>query len=159
LAEYFESLKKNVRLLNDLTKQKDAKIGMLHRSITILHDSFSNSMEELENMNIKYVDRSHCEGHAMVVTSGKRLESNIYQPPQSTYHVDFTSKYSVEIAEKLLLVVKDFVHIMLQNDSHSLELSVEELQAREAYEKRIQEEIISLHDALSKWRILCKNLM
>ena len=54
------------------------------------------------------------------------VASNISQPPQFTNHVDFTAKYSAEIAENLLLVVKDFVHIILQNDCHSLELSVEE---------------------------------
>lgn len=215
LAESFESLKQNARLLDDLTKQKDAEIGMLHRSITILHDAFSSAMAELENMKIKDVDRSHSEGHVMVGTSGKRLASNISQPRQSTDHVDFTAKYSAEIAENLLLAVKDFVHIMtqkykykldelrskvsqlearedeklrmcgelqvqiknaesvannlsrerdvdksriselekyiemLQNDCHSLELSVEEFRAREASAKGIQEEITSLHDALS----------
>jgi hypothetical protein len=50
---------------------------MLHRSITILHDAFNSAMAEIENMNIKDVDRSHSKGHVMVVTSGKRLASNI----------------------------------------------------------------------------------
>ena len=38
---------------------------------------------------------------------------------------------------------------MLQNDCQSLELSVEDFQAREASAKGIQEEVKSLHDALS----------
>lgn len=215
LAESFESLKQNAKVLDDLTKQKDAEISMLHSSITILHDAFNSAMAELENTKIKDVERSHSEGHVMVITSGNRLASNISQPLHSTDHVDFTDKYSAEIAENLLLAIKDFVHIMtqkykykldelrsklsqleareddklrmcgelqvqiknaesvadnlsreremdksrifelekyiemLQNKCDSLELSVEDFRAREASTKGIQEEIASMHDALS----------
>ena len=38
---------------------------------------------------------------------------------------------------------------MLQNDCHSLELSVEEFWAQEASTNGIQEDTISFHDALS----------
>lgn len=134
LAESFESLRQNARIINDLTKQKDADIGMLHRSITILHDAFNSAMAELENMKFKDADRSHSEGHVMVVTSGKRLSSNISQPLQSTDHVDFSAKYSAEISENLLLAIKDFVHIITQKYKHKLDelnSKVSQLEARE----------------------------
>ena len=132
LAESFESLKQNDRILDDLTKQKDAEIHMLNRSITILHDVFKNAMAELEKMKIKDADRLHSERHTIVATSGKILVSNISKPPQSIDCVDFTTKYSVEIAENLLLAIKDFVHLISQKYEFKLDQSSSKVSQLEA---------------------------
>jgi len=91
-------------------------------------------MAELENTKMKDVERSHSEGHVMVITSGNMLASNISQPLHSTDHVDFTDKYSAEIAENLLLAIKHFVHIMTQKykyKSDELRSKLSQLEARE----------------------------